>query len=110
MDSELYQWLVQIEESLVRMILGVYRFVIEGLPTMVYRFIIDTVGPLAGRLCRVTGLAIAWLVMLFSPFMLGHLCGLNGWWTLFSLVWLAVAILGSWWGLNHIVIKRKASL
>ena len=50
MDSAFYQWLVEAEDSLLRMIRGVFRFIIEGLWKWIYRFVVDTLGPVAIRL------------------------------------------------------------
>jgi hypothetical protein len=101
-----YQWLVEAEECLVRMIRGVFRF-IEEFPTCVYRFIVETAGPVAIRTCRVMGLAFLWLMLLFGPLVLACACNFGGFWTLASLAWSVVAIVGSVWGLNRAVKKRK---
>jgi hypothetical protein len=108
MNSSLYQWLVEVEEALLRMIRGIYRFVVEGLPTWIYRFFVDTVGPVAARLCRVSGLALLWLMILFGPVTLACDWGLGGWWKFFSVAWVGVAILGSLWGLNRAAKGRNA--
>jgi hypothetical protein len=107
MNSSFYQWLVEVEDSLLRMIRGVFRFVVEGLPTWIYRVVVEMVGPLAVRLSRVAGLACLWLVILFGPIAFTCNCGLHGWWTLFSAGWISVAIVGSLWGLHRAVTKRK---
>ncbi len=109
MRSAFYLWLVDTEESLKRMIRGVFRFVIEELPTSIYRFAIETVGPVAIRTCRVLGLACLWLMILFGPFALACDWGLYRWGMFLSFAWLVVAILGSLWGL-HCVKQRKAGL
>ncbi len=110
MNSALYRWLVELEDSLLRMIRGVFRFVCEELPKRIYRFVVDTIGPLTIRLCRVLALAVLWMMILVSPFILACVCGPNGWNVFGSLVWLVVASLGSMWGLKRAVKKRNAGL
>jgi hypothetical protein len=104
--TALYQWLVEAEESLMRMIRGVFRFM-EEFPSCVYRFIVETAAPVAIRTCRVLGLACLWLMLLFGPIVVACACGFGGFWTLASLAWAVVAIIGSVWGLNRAVKKRK---
>jgi hypothetical protein len=108
MSSAFYQWLVDAEDSLVRMIRGVFRF-IEEFPTCVYRLIVETAAPIAIRTCRVLCLACLWLMLLFSPITLACACSVNGFWTWVSLAWAVMAIIGSVWGLNRAVKKRKAA-
>ena len=97
MGSALYQWLVEVEDALLRMIRGVFRFITEWLPIWIYRFVVDTVGPVTIRLCRVLGLTCLWLMILFSPWALNWVCRLPRWWNYGSVAWLVVAIVGSMW-------------
>ena len=110
MNSTLYRWLVEAEDSLLRMIRGVFRFVCEELPKRIYNFVVDTIGPLTIRLCRVLALAVVWVMILISPFLLACVCRPSGWSVVGSLVWLVVAVLGSMWGLNRAIKKRNAGL
>jgi hypothetical protein len=110
MDSAFYQWLVEAEDFLLRMIRGVFRFITEGLWKWIYHFVVDTLGPVAIRSCRVLGLACLWLMIVFSPLALGCVCTLPGWWRFGSVAWVVMAILGSMWGLNRAIQKRKAEL
>ena len=105
-----YQWLIDVEDVLVRMIAGVFRFMVDGLPTWIYHFVVDTLGPVAIRLVRVLGLAFLWLTILFGPLAIGCFFSLPSWWGLGSMAWMALSIGGSVWGLNRIVRKRKAAI
>ena len=107
MGTELHQWLCGVEDSLVRMIRGVLCFT-EEFPVRIYRFVVETACPVAIRACRVLVLACIWLMLLFGPFVFGCACGIGGFWTLASLAWAVVAIIGSVWGLNRAVKKRTA--
>ena len=109
MDSPLYRWLVEVEDALVRMIAGVFRFLIEGLWTWIYHFIVDTLGPVTIRLARVLGLGCVWLVIVFIPVIIGVKFDLPRWWGSVCLVWFGLAIIGSIWGLRRIVKGATAS-
>jgi hypothetical protein len=108
MRTAFYLWLVEAENSLLLMNRGVFRFVIEWLPRWIYRFVVETVGPVAIRLCRVSGLGFLWLMILFGPYILACVCGLPGWLMFASLAWVVIAITGSIWGLNRVVKNRNA--
>ncbi len=108
MRSGFYLWLVEVEDAERRMIRGVFRFVVEGLPAWLYHVFIESVGPVAVRICRVSCLSCLWLMILFGPFALACQWGLHGWLKFFTLAWVGVAIAGSLWGLNHVVKNRKA--
>jgi hypothetical protein len=82
------------------MILGVYRMVTVQLWQWLYRFIVDTLGPVTIRLARVTGLACLWLLIVFGPLWIRL-----PWWL--DLTWLGLSIGGSVWGLYRIVRKPK---
>ena len=106
MGSAFYQWLVEVEDSLVRMIRGIFRYT-ETLPMLAYRFIFDTCGPVAIRACRVLSLAWMWLMMVFGPFVLACVCGFGGFWWFVSVAWGVMAISGSMWGLEAHCKKAK---
>jgi hypothetical protein len=110
MGSAFYLWLVEVEDALVRMIQGVFRFITEGLWEWIYHFVVDTVGPVTVRLARVTGLGCLWLFIVFGPVVVGVSFGLRWWWGFGCVAWLALSITGSIWGLRRIVRKRKAEL
>lgn len=110
MIESVYEWLGEIEDNLSRMLRGVFRFMIEGLPRWVRRVVMETIGPVALRLCRVLVLFCLWLALLFCPLIgtidleLPSLC------IYISVTWLGLAIIGSLWGLRHLARKRKAAL
>jgi hypothetical protein len=109
MGSAFYLWLVEIEDALLRMIEGVFRFITEGLWEWVCHFVVDTLGPVTVRLARVTGLACLWLFIVFGPLMVGFRFGLPGWWGFVCVVWFGLAIIGSIWGLRRLVKRATAS-
>lgn len=110
MGSALYQWLVEAEDSLLRMIRGVFRFVSVGLPQWIYHYVVDTVWPMTIRMMRVMGLAYLWLMILFGPLASDLMFTLPSWWGCCSVAWTGLAITGSIWGLNRAVRKRNAGL
>ena len=91
------------------MIEGVFRFITEGLWEWVYRFVVDTLGPVTVRLARVTGLGCLWLFIVFGPAMVGARFGLPWWWGFGCVAWMALSITGSIWGLRRIVKRATAS-
>ncbi|MFZ1932686.1 MAG: hypothetical protein WCB27_25455 [Thermoguttaceae bacterium] len=105
----LHQWLVELEESLQRMIGGVFLFFSDWLPRWIYEFIIDGILPLMVRMARVSLWFCLWLVILFFPWTPGLVFHLAWWWKCGSLIWLAMAGIGSYWGLKRLIKKRKAS-
>jgi hypothetical protein len=105
MNSSLHEWLCHLEDCLHCMIRGVFRFLIEGLPKWIYRFLVETVGPVAVRFSRVVALAFIWLLVVFGP---PYVCGFGGWWCLTSLTWMMLAIAGSIWGLQNIRKRNPA--
>lgn len=107
MNTWFYEWLCQAEEDLQRMIRGIFRFVIEELPRRFCRFIVETVGPLSIRICRVLGLACLWLLIVFGPVWVLGFGGLL--WALMSITWVVLALVGSVWGLKYAAKKRRAA-
>jgi hypothetical protein len=110
MGSAFYLWLGDVEEALVRMIRGVFRFITEGLWEWIFHFVVDTLGPVTIRLGRVLALACLWLIIVFSPGAVGVRFSLPWWWAFGSTVWVGLALVGSVWGLNRIAKKRKAAV
>ena len=110
MWSALEKWLSEIEDALSRMIQGVFRFIIDGLPRWIYRVVVETVGPVVVRASRVLVLSCLWLAILFGPLSITIGCDLPGWCGYGSTLWLGLAIVGSMWGLNRLAKKRKADL
>jgi len=103
MNSEIYQWLVETEEAILRMILGMYRMITVQLWLEIYRFAVDTLGPVIVRLSRVVGLGCLWLIIVFAPLLLRLPLWLD-------LIWVSVAIGGSLWGLQRIVAKNEVTV
>ena len=110
MCSALYQWLVEAEDALLRMIRGVFRFISEWLPTWIYHFVVDGIWPVVIRLSRVLTLACLWLSILFGPLTIGLVFKLRWWWNCGSTAWMVSAIIGSIWGLSRLAKKRKAAV
>ena len=67
MNSSFYLWLVEVEETLWRMIRGVYRFTFQRLPQWVRARCVETVGPAAVQLIRVLAVLFLWLAVVFVP-------------------------------------------
>ena len=108
MIASIHQWLVELEEALRRMIRGVFLFFSDWLPTWIYEFIINGLWPVMIRLGRVSVLLCLWLSILFCPFLPGLVFKLAWWWKCGSMAWLAMAAVGSYWGLKRLAKKRKA--
>ena len=109
MITSIHQWLVELEEALRRMIRGVFLFFSDWLPTWIYEFIINGLWPVMIRLARVSLLLCLWLSILFCPLLPGLVFKLPWLWKCGSLAWLAMAAVGSYWGLKRLAKKRRAS-
>ena len=109
MITSIHQCLVEVEEALRRMIRGVFLFFSDWLPTWIYEFIISGIWPVTIRLARVSLLFCLWLSILFCPFMPGLVFKLAWWWICGSTAWLAMAAIGSYWGLKRLKARRKAA-
>lgn len=109
MITSIHQWLVEVEEALRRMIGGVFLFFTDWLPRWIYEFIMSGIWPVMIRLARVSLLSCLWLSILFCPFMPGLVFNLAWWWICGSMAWLAMAAIGSYWGLKRLKARRKAA-
>ena len=108
MQSPFYGFLVEIEDALLRMIRGVFRFTCHWLPIWIYRFFIDTVGPVTIKLVRVMILLSIWLILVFSPLASAFAFKLPSWWSYGATTWTGLSIAGSIWGLYRLAKRRKA--
>ena len=109
MITTIQQWLVEVEEALRRMIGGVFLFFSEWLPRWIYELIISGIWPVMIRLARVSLLFCLWLSILFCPFLPGLVFKLAWWWMCGSMAWLAMAAIGSYWGLKRLRTRIKAA-
>ena len=110
MGSAFYLWLGDVEEALVRMIRGVFRFITEGLWEWIFHFVVDTLGPVTIRLGRVLALACLWLMIVFSPVAVGVRFSLPWWWAFGSTVWVGLCSRGVRVGTESRRQKRKAAV
>jgi len=108
MITTIHQWLVELEEALRRMIGGVFLFFSDWLPTWIHEFI-KGVWPVMIRLARVSLLLCLWLSILLCPFLPGLVVKLAWWWMCGSMAWLAMAAIGSYWGLRRLKARRKVA-
>jgi hypothetical protein len=103
MKTALYQWLADAEDKLIRMIVGIFHFLLFKLPEVIYRLLVDTVGPLVARMIRVSCLFVAWLTLMFGPAALAVGLRLSLRWDIAALVWASLSVGGSVWGLYRAV-------
>lgn len=106
MESEFCKWFAGVEETFWRMTRGVIHFAFVHVPQSTCRALVDVVGPAVVRMAR-AGLALAlWLAVLLLPCLLfARIGGLFGWTT--AVLWLALGIGGSSWGLSRVVRWRE---
>ena len=124
-DEELdtYSFFTWVERTLMKMILGVPRFIFWVIPREVFLFL-ERAFPWLVRLVRVCILFVVWLAIVSWPFALNHgyrgfafdqlgypdpwSIDINhGWFVVFCWTWLALSICGSFWGIAYSVIRKR---
>jgi hypothetical protein len=98
-------WLKELEDTLWRMINGVYRFIFMRLPELVVRMLLETIGPVAVQLIRVIVVLSLWLAVVSVPAIVA--ASLGGWGGLVAGAWVALALTGSVWGRAYLVRKSR---
>lgn len=107
------------ERILMKMILGIPRFIFWVIPREILLFL-ELAFPWLVRLVRVCTLFVIWLVMIFWPFAFNHRnqssvveqMGYGDdsrWLVWFCWIWLSLAVCGSFWGISYIVIRKRRS-
>ncbi len=91
----------RIENVLWRMLTGVFRFAFIVLPQSI-RWELGRISPTLLKLARVMGLLLCWLAVVSLPTVLCVVYQPGTLWLLASLVWSAVAIAGSAWGVQWV--------
>ena len=109
MNTVIHQWLVDLEETLRRMIGGSIPVLQRLAAAMDIRISSSRIWPIMIHMARVSFWLCLWLAILFFPWMPGLVFHLAWWWKGGSLIWLAMASVGSYWGLKRLIKKRKAS-
>lgn len=105
MNSTLCSWLADVEDSLWRMVLGVFRFTFLRLPEWIYRTLVDVIGPATVRLIRVLVALSLWLAVLIVPAQFAY--RLPSWGGALAFTWVGLALVGSAWGRSHLAKKRR---
>ncbi len=105
MNSSLCSWLADVEDSLWRMVLGVFRFTFLRLPEWIYRTLVDVIGPATVRLIRVLIALSLWLAVLIVPAQFAY--RLPSWGGVLATTWFILALVGSAWGRCHLAKKRR---
>jgi thiol:disulfide interchange protein len=109
MNSSFCLWLADIEDTLWRMVQGVFHFAFLRLPEWVYRTLIDTVGPATVRLFRALAVFSLWLAIVFGPVIIATKVSPPFWGDVCAAAWLVLAIVGSIWGRYRLTKKRCAA-
>jgi hypothetical protein len=105
MNSSLCSWLADVEDSLWRMVLGVFRFTFLRLPEWIYRTLVDVIGPATVRFTRVLIAFSLWLTVLIVPAQFAY--RLPSWGGILAFTWVCVALVGSAWGRSQIARKSR---
>jgi hypothetical protein len=91
------QWLKRVEDDFWRMTTGVFHFT-PRIPNWVFSTLLDVIGPVTIRLCRVAAVITLWLTVVFGPAVISGRVGVAFWvWELIA-IWVALALIGSVWG------------
>lgn len=119
-SHSLFAWA---ESTLIKMIIGVPRFILWVIPRETILFL-ERAFPWLVRLVRVGFLFIVWLGIVLWPFALIHNCreavfariGTTDplqidfnktWFLVFCWIWIGLAICGSIWGIFYIVLRKR---
>lgn len=106
---EVCNWLQVIEDYLVKMLLGIRQVLTDHLPRLL-KELFRGVARVGVKAARVAMFALAWLAVVFGPFVAGCVAAArlaNGWFVVLGLLWLAIGIGGSVFGVIRIR-KRRA--
>jgi hypothetical protein len=108
-DDSTIKWLRDFESETIRMIRGIWQFIINRLPEIMRDLLhdlyekMDYAGHVAFRAGRALGVLILWLAITFGPFFL------LPWYV--SLGWMVIALAGSYYGVQkiqqHQVIAKR---
>ena len=103
--DELLTWLHDSEQAVKRAIHGVWKFLVVKIPELFRHLLVWLEDKciyacrVATRVARLAGLAMLWLVIVAGPLVVypGIITG----------AWAALALAGSWWGLQRRLVKQQ---
>jgi len=101
MNSESFEWLGEIDAAIVRMLRGVVWFIGHWLPNRICELIRE-IRIIAIRLTRIVVLGCLWLLIVAGPMVAWWKIDLPTWLGAICIVWTALAITGSVWGLQSL--------